>query len=127
MISLRHLLVCLCCLIHGRVAVAQVVDTVSRGDSAAGIDARYVGERPLRGDEANEEPPLSGYVTGTVRVRYNARGWELGVTVDNALDRVYETFGTFNVNQGAGGTVERFLTPGTPRTVMISARRRLGR
>ena len=92
---------------------------------SVGIDAQYVGERWLRGDEANEERPLPGYVTSSLRLGYDSNGWELRLIVANLLDDDYATFGTFNINQGAGGVVERFLTPGEPRSVAISVRRRL--
>ena len=98
-----------------------------RGGLSVGADARYVGERRLRGDEANEEPPLAAYVTTQLRVRYHAGEWDLRATVTNLLDREYATFGTFNINQGAAGVVERFLTPGERRGVRFSVRRRFTR
>jgi hypothetical protein len=42
--------------------------------------------------------------------------------VSNLLNRDHFTFGTFNVNRGAGGLVERFLTPGEPRSAVVTVR-----
>ena len=93
-----------------------------RGGFSAGLDAQYVGERWLRGDEANEESPLPSHVTTSLRFGYDARNWELRVIVANLLDHAHATFGTFNINQGAGSVLERFLTPGEPRSVAVSVR-----
>jgi hypothetical protein len=48
------------------------------------------------------------------------------VLVRNLFDAKYAGFGTFNVNQGAGNVLERFLTPGAPRRVQLVVRRRFG-
>jgi hypothetical protein len=45
----------------------------------------------------------------------------------NVFDRQYATFGTFNLNQGNGDALERFLTPGMPRMVRLVVRRSFGR
>ncbi len=91
-----------------------------------GAGLRYTGERVLRGDEANEEPPLDGVWLADVRAGARIAPWEVGVVVENVLDAEYEAFGTFNINQGAGDVLERFLSPGTPRAVRLVVRRRLG-
>ena len=52
--------------------------------------------------------------------------WTVATVVTNALDRRYATFGTFNINQGAGGALERFLTPGQPRSAQLVLRRSFG-
>jgi iron complex outermembrane receptor protein len=98
-----------------------------RSGFSVGFDVHYVGERWLRGDEANEETPLPSYATTRLRVGYDARAWEVRVSVANLLDRDHATFGTFNINQGAGGVLERFLTPGEPRSVALSVRWRRAR
>ena len=92
-----------------------------------GLDARYTGERFLRGDEANEESPLDGYWVSDVRAGYERAGWEVQAIVRNWLDARYATFGTFNLNQGAGDALERFLTPAMPRSVQLVLRRQIGR
>ena len=91
-----------------------------------GLDARHVGERRLRGDEANEESPLPGHTVIDVRAGYTFGNWQIAGIVRNVASADYATFGTFNINQGAGGALERFLTPGTPRTFQLILRRRLG-
>jgi len=93
-----------------------------RGGLSLGVDLHYVGERWLRGDEANEERPLPAYATASLRVGYRAGRWELHAVVANLLDRDYASFGTFNLNRGAGGVVERFLTPGERRTFGVTVR-----
>lgn len=91
-----------------------------------GVDARYTGERWLRGDEANEEEPLDPHFVADLRVGYRTGGWEIRGIVENALDARYATFGTFNLNQGAGSALERFLTPSQPRTFRLTVRREFG-
>ncbi len=92
----------------------------------AGAVARYTGARWLRGDEANATAPLRGYWVTDVRVSYALRAWTVEGVVDNALDRRFATFGTFNLNQGAGRRLERFLTPGRPRSAQLVLRRSFG-
>jgi len=108
---------------------AASVGTVVRVADATtlGIEARYTGARWLRGDEANVTTPLAGYWTTDLRLGRRMGMWDADVVVRNALDRRYATFGTFNINQGAGGALERFLTPGAPRTMQLSLGRRFGR
>jgi hypothetical protein len=53
--------------------------------------------------------------------------WELEALVRNLFDVSYAAFGTFNINRGAGDALERFLTPGTPRSFQLVLRRRFGR
>jgi iron complex outermembrane receptor protein len=107
--------------------------TASLGGSLAlprglqlGIGMRHVGERVLRGDEANEETPLQSYWVADARVAYEHAGWEIAVLARNIFEAEYASFGTFNINQGAG-VLEQFLTPGAPRTFQVLLRRRLGR
>jgi outer membrane receptor protein involved in Fe transport len=92
----------------------------------AGADARYTGRRWLRGDEANETTPLAGYWVTDARAGYALGPWEVQAVVRNVFDRRYDAFGTFNINQGAGGALERFLTPGMPRTFQLVLRRGFG-
>ena len=89
-------------------------------------DARWTGERWLRGDEANETAPLPGYWIADLRASWNPGSWGADLVVHNALDSRHAVFGTFNINQGAGDVLERFLTPSQPRTVQLVLRRRFG-
>jgi iron complex outermembrane receptor protein len=91
-----------------------------------GVNASYTGRRWLRGDEANEEEPLDGYWLADVRLAYSVGGWEVRGVVHNVLDTSYAAFGTFNLNQGAGGALERFLTPGRPRIFRLAVERAFG-
>ena len=91
-----------------------------------GVEGRYTGDRVLRGDEANDEPSLDGYWLADARLGVAFGAWELRAIVRNLLDTGHATFGTFNINQGAGDVLERFLTPGAPRTLHFLVRRRIG-
>jgi iron complex outermembrane recepter protein len=90
-----------------------------------GAEARYTGERWLRGDEANEETPLADSWLTDVRATLRIAQWELRAIVRNVFDTEHATFGTFNINQ-TSDTLERFLTPGAPRTVQLVLRRHFG-
>lgn len=99
----------------------------ARGPLRAGLVARYTGERPLRGDEANDTPPLDAHWLADLRLGLDRGAWDVEATVTNLLDADYERFGTFNLNQGAGNALERFLTPGDPRMLFVTLRHRWGR
>ena len=88
-----------------------------------GVDTRYVGTRWRRGDEANDEEPLDAYSVADARLAFAAHGWEIQGIVRNVLDARFATFGTFNLNQGAGNRLEDFLTPGQPRSFVLSVGR----
>jgi outer membrane receptor protein involved in Fe transport len=91
-----------------------------------GGDGRYIGSQYLRGDEANEEPTLDGYFVADARLGWRGKGWEISAVGNNIFQHKYATFGTFNVNQGGGGVLERFLTPGYKRVVRLIIRRGFG-
>lgn len=90
-----------------------------------GLELRHTGKRWLRGDEANEEPPLSSHTVLDLRARKNFGQWSLEGLARNAFDVRYASFGGFNINQGANDAVERFLTPGEPRLFHLIVRRLL--
>lgn len=98
-------------------------DIVVRPGLELGAAAKYVGQRFLRGDESNDEPPLDGYATLDVRAGLQVRRWQLDAVLRNATDAEYFAFGTFNIDQSAGGSVERFVTPGRPRSLEVALRR----
>lgn len=113
-------------LVPAHVASLGTSAPLARGVEA-GLSARYTGARFLRGDEANEEAPLDGYWTADARLAWTRRDWTVQAVVRNVFGARYATFGTFNINQGGGGEVlERFLTPGQPRTVQFVVRRSVG-
>jgi hypothetical protein len=90
------------------------------------LDGRYIGTQWLRGDEANVEPRLDSYVVADARIGWRGQGWEIVAVGNNIFQSRYATFGTFNVNQGAGDVLERFLTPGFRRVVRLVVRRSFG-
>ena len=89
---------------------------------------RAVSSQYLRGDEANNLPPLAGYAVSDLRLGVDRERYGLTVDVTNLFDRRYETFGVYASNpRGAVGgplpavaPVERFLTPGYPRALSVS-------
>ena len=91
-----------------------------------GMDGRYIGSQYLRGDEANQTPQLDGYFLTDARLGWHGKGWELVVVGNNIFQNKSATFGTFNVNQGGGGTLERFVTPVYRRVVRLIIRRSFG-
>jgi outer membrane receptor protein involved in Fe transport len=97
-------------------------DTNFRGIEI-GVSGNVIGRRFLRGDEANDEEPLPSYATMDARAGYVLGEWRFDILVRNATDTRHSSFGGFNVNQGAGGALERFLTPGGPRRVQLGVRR----
>jgi outer membrane receptor protein involved in Fe transport len=79
------------------------------------LTGSYVGTQWLRGDEANQERPLSDYFVMNGRVRARWQQLTGFVQVNNLLNNTYETFGTFAPNaRRPGDPVERFLTPAPP-------------
>jgi len=87
------------------------------------LDARYVSDQFLRGDEANRQRPLPAFWVLDAGVTVRHRGFEGFLKVNNVLDNRYETFGTFAPNtREAGAPVERFLTPAPPIHVLAGLR-----
>jgi iron complex outermembrane receptor protein len=95
------------------------------GDVSLGLDARYVGQQYLRGDEANDELPLDSYFTADVRLGWEFGPWEVSGIVTNLFDSDHATFGTFNINQTTD-ELERFLTPAQPRQFKLILQRSFG-
>jgi iron complex outermembrane receptor protein len=96
------------------------------GGAELGVETRYTGERWMRGDEANVTRPLPGFWTTQARLQQRLGPWSAELSVRNIFDDRHATFGTFNINQGGGGLLERFLTPGEPRTFRLTLQRRFG-
>ena len=85
------------------------------------VDGRYIGPQYLRGDEANVEARLPDYALADASLEANVDRYSVRVMVPNVLDRRYVTFGTFAANPTvAGAPVQRFLTPGQPRHLLVS-------
>jgi outer membrane receptor protein involved in Fe transport len=95
-----------------------------------GASALYASSQYLRGDEANQLDQLPGYTIVNLRGEYRfAAGWRVFAKVDNVFDKKYSTIGALNRNafdadseplEGVGpGPVERFVSPGQPRSYWI--------
>jgi outer membrane receptor protein involved in Fe transport len=97
---------------------------VSRSDGLSlrlGLDARYVGRQWLRSDEANTTRRLADYAVADGCLTVSWREFELRAMLRNVLGRRYYSFGTFAANPTvAGAPVQRWLTPGLPRSVQLS-------
>ncbi len=89
-----------------------------------GVDARYVGRQWLRSDEANATRRLADYAVADGSLTLTWREFELRAMLRNVLGRQYFSFGTFAANPTvAGAPVQRWLTPGLPRSVQLSLSR----
>ncbi|MGQ0815263.1 MAG: TonB-dependent receptor [Gemmatimonadota bacterium] len=94
-----------------------------RGAWEFGLNAAVAGRQYLRGDEANDQLPLSSYVVTNAAVAFESRAWLIRAIVRNALAAEYASFGGFNINQAGGDMLERFLTPGAPRSFELTIER----
>ena len=97
--------------------------------TSASLDARWVGEQFLVGDEGNESPfrKLDRYLIVDLKVEHRVGRAIAFLEVSNLLDQNYSPFGIISRNvRGTpgqpGATVERFLTPGLPRRLSIGLR-----
>jgi iron complex outermembrane receptor protein len=89
-----------------------------------GAEAQAVDDQVYRGDEANQLPPLPGYVVVGLHGGYQVSSRvELFARIDNALDARYATFGVLGDPTGVGapgvpssgaGVDTRFQSPASP-------------
>jgi iron complex outermembrane recepter protein len=84
-----------------------------------GLQARATSSVYLRGDEANLQHPLDGYVVFDASADYRiAEGYTLYVTGENIFDNRYATFGLYGDPTGGGAfpqfTSPRFIVPAAP-------------
>jgi len=85
------------------------------------VDGRYIGTQYIRGDEENVEARLPDYALGDASLEADVGRYSVRIMVPNVLDRRYVTFGTFAENPTVtGAPVQRFLTPGQPRHLLVS-------
>lgn len=95
-----------------------------------GASALYASGQYLRGDEGNRFEQLPGHAIFNLRGEYRpVGGWRVFAKVDNVFNRKYSTIGALNRNafdadsqplEGVGpGPVERFVSPGQPRSYWI--------
>ena len=97
---------------------------------SAELDVRWVGEQFLIGDESNDAPfeKLDGYALLDVQVEHRVGRVTAFLKLSNLLNRNYAAFGIISPNvRGEEDVVERFLTPGLPRTLSIGLRVRASR
>ena len=115
----------------------KVGGDVRFGDASVGASAQYASSQFLRGDENNQQPQLPGYTVVNLRAEYTfTPQWRVFARVDNVFDREYSTLGAYNRNafdansqplEGVGpGPVERFVSPGTPRSYWVGVEFRFG-
>ena len=83
------------------------------------VGAQLESSQYLRGDEANLERPLPGYVVFNAEVDYQlTKNLAFYVDADNILDRRYATFGLYSDPTGNGAfpqfTNPRFIVPARP-------------
>ncbi len=113
------------------------VDWKIDGRFTLGATMNAVSGQFLRGDESNNERKLSGYTLFNMRADYRMKsGWRLFARVDNVFDRDYRSLGAYNrvafddasePLEGVGiGPVERFVSPGAPRSFWLGVEYRFG-
>ena len=91
----------------------------------AELRVRGVSSQLLRGDEANTQSPLPGYVVAAAHLSAHRDRFGISLDVDNLFDRRFATFGTFAPDDAAaassnGPPIVRFVTPGYPRALTLS-------
>ncbi len=91
-----------------------------------GADMQYSGDRILRADEANLLSPVGSFAVLNLRGEYRFKeNASVFASVQNALDRDYETFGLLGEAAevlGEGFDNNRFISPGAPRAAWIGVR-----
>jgi outer membrane cobalamin receptor len=105
----------------------NAVRTVGDVTLDATFRARGVSSSFLRGDEANRQAPLPGYVVADLETSMQVGQVVVSASVSNLFDRRYVAYGIFAENEKGpyGGpapatpVVERFLTPGYPRVLRV--------
>jgi iron complex outermembrane recepter protein len=98
----------------------DITPELSIGAGLLGASGRY-----LRGDEANLQRQIDGYLRLDTAVRYRLGKVELFGRVENVFDAEYETFGIYGDATELGFADPRFLSPGAPRSVLVGIRARL--
>jgi len=107
-------------LLKAGVRVAVSAKLAVRADVLASSGSYY------RGDEANLLGRLDGYAVLNLRAEYEiGEHAHLFASLDNALDRGYETFGVLGDATGVLGATfanPRFVGPGAPRAAWVGVR-----
>jgi outer membrane receptor protein involved in Fe transport len=98
-------------------------------NTSLALQARWVGEQFLIGDEGNDAPfrRLDRYSLVDLRIeRWLGRATAY-LELSNLFDRRYSPFGIISRNVRDAEQVERFLTPGLPRALRVGLRVQSGR
>jgi len=101
-------------------------------DFVLGAHLLWAGSQFMRGDEDNSGPKLDDRAILDLRAEYRVSpGVSLFARLDNVFDSETETLGAWNRNAfdaeglpiaGELGAVERFVSPGAPRTLFVGVR-----
>ncbi len=113
-------------------SIPRHVGKIGLGYQATGalhfdVDARLASSQFLRGDEANLERPLSGYIVLDAQAEYTLSDRLIVyVAGENILDARYATFGLYGDPTGGGAlpqfTNPRFVVPAAPLAVTLGVR-----
>ncbi|MEY3880795.1 MAG: hypothetical protein RIQ94_1591 [Pseudomonadota bacterium] len=90
-----------------------------------GFDGLYSGDRYFRGDEANNNPQLSGYWVFNSTAEYKVtKNFSVFGKLNNVFDTNYNSFGVYgNASEVLPGYNDgRFVSPGAPRAGWIGIR-----
>jgi outer membrane receptor protein involved in Fe transport len=95
-----------------------------------GLDGQWESGAYLRGDEANLQAPLPGYVVFNAEADYAfAQRFDLYLVGENILDHRYATFGLYGDPSGGGAfpqfTNPRFIVPAQPFGIQVGIRAEL--
>jgi outer membrane receptor protein involved in Fe transport len=99
------------------------------GPATVGVETSWTGRQYLIGDEGNEEefPRLNASTVVDLQAAWRIGRSTVFAELHNALDSDYAAFGVVSENgRAATESVERFLTPGTPRLFTLGLRVVLG-
>ncbi|HUF76180.1 MAG TPA: TonB-dependent receptor [Longimicrobiales bacterium] len=92
------------------------------GATSLEVEAQWTGRQFLVGDEGNEEefPKVASSTVVDVRVEHTVRRATVYLELANALDTEFNAFGIISENgRNTPESVERFLTPGSPRRLTL--------
>ena len=98
------------------------------GATAVELEAEWTGRQFLVGDEGNEEefPRVASSALIGVRAEHTVQRATVFIELANILDTEFNAFGIISENgRNTPGSVERFLTPGSPRRVTVGVRVRV--
>lgn len=102
---------------------------------SVGSTINVVGGQFIRGDEANNQRELSGYALFHLSADYRlVSGWRVFAKINNLFDRDYATLGALNrlafengnEPRDELGPVERFVSPGSPRSFWVGVEYNFG-